>query len=90
VVRNWDQIKREDERGGEPFGHIPETLPATLYAKKVLRRARSAGLDPDPGSDDGPGARLLEAVREAVEAGADPELALREAAERYRKRIESP
>jgi uncharacterized protein YabN with tetrapyrrole methylase and pyrophosphatase domain len=89
VVRNWDQIKREDERGGELFGHIPETLPATLYAKKVLKRAHSAGVEPGPDSDDGPGARLLDAVREAVEAGADPELALREAADRYRRRIEA-
>jgi uncharacterized protein YabN with tetrapyrrole methylase and pyrophosphatase domain len=32
VVRNWNQIKREDERGGEIFGEIPETLPSTLYA----------------------------------------------------------
>ena len=89
VVRNWDQIKRDDERGGEVFGHIPETLPATLYAKKVLKRARSAGLEPDADTEDGPGARLLQAVREAVDEGADPELALREAAERYRRRVEA-
>jgi uncharacterized protein YabN with tetrapyrrole methylase and pyrophosphatase domain len=89
VVRNWDQIKRDDERGGELFGHIPETLPATLYAKKVLKRARSAGVEPEQESDDGPGARLLGAVREALEAGADPELALREAADRYRRRAEA-
>jgi uncharacterized protein YabN with tetrapyrrole methylase and pyrophosphatase domain len=88
VVRNWDQIKRDDERGGELFGHIPETLPATLYAKKVLRQARGVGLDP-AGEEDGPGARLLDAVREAVDEGADPELALREAAERYRRRVEA-
>ena len=42
VVRNWNEIKREDERGGEIFGPIPETLPSTLYAKKVLKRAESA------------------------------------------------
>jgi uncharacterized protein YabN with tetrapyrrole methylase and pyrophosphatase domain len=87
VVRNWSQIKRDEERGGELFGHIPETLPATLYAKKVLKRARSAGLEPEPG--EGPGARLFEAVREAVDQGADPELALREAAESYRREVEA-
>src|SRR5919108_1616124 len=43
VLRNWGRIKREEERGGEVFGELPETLPATLYAKKVLRRAASAG-----------------------------------------------
>jgi uncharacterized protein YabN with tetrapyrrole methylase and pyrophosphatase domain len=88
VVRNWDQIKRDEERGGEPFGHIPETLPATLYAKKVLKRARSAGLDAEAAAAEGPGARLFEAVREAVDRGADPELALRDAAESYRRKVE--
>ena len=43
VVRNWNQIKRDDERGGEIFGEIPETLPSTLYAKKILKRAADAG-----------------------------------------------
>ena len=94
VVRNWNEIKREDERGGEIFGHIPETLPSTLYAKKVLKRAESAGFRPaagndgDGGNDGDAGERLLAAVREAVEAGVDPELALRRAADRFRKRVE--
>ena len=43
VVRNWNQIKRDDERGGAIFGDIPDNLPSTLYAKKVLKRAESAG-----------------------------------------------
>ena len=43
VLESWAQIKREQERGGEVFGDLPENLPATLYAKKVLRRAASAG-----------------------------------------------
>jgi uncharacterized protein YabN with tetrapyrrole methylase and pyrophosphatase domain len=87
VVRNWDQIKREQEGGGEIFGPIPETLPSTLYAKKVLRRAGSAGHDWDGPGDD-PGERLLAAVQAAVEAGVDPELALRQAADRFRHEIE--
>jgi uncharacterized protein YabN with tetrapyrrole methylase and pyrophosphatase domain len=87
VVRNWSQIKRDDERGGEVFGEIAATLPSTLYAKKVLKRAESAGLD-RPTDGDGHGERLLQAVREAVEAGADPELELRRAADRYREQVE--
>jgi uncharacterized protein YabN with tetrapyrrole methylase and pyrophosphatase domain len=87
VVRNWSQIKRDDERGGEVFGEIAETLPSTLYAKKVLKRADSAGLA-QPAAGDGHGERLLQAVREAVEAGADPELELRRAADRYREQVE--
>ena len=86
VVRNWDQIKREEERGGEVFGRIPDTLPSTLYAKNVLGRAESVGFRWNAGADD-PGDRLLAAVREAIVAGVDPELALRRAADRFRERV---
>jgi MazG family protein len=56
VLRNWDQIKR-DEQGREPglFGDVPETLPGLLYARKLLRRA---GVSAAEGS--------AEAVREKV------------------------
>jgi uncharacterized protein YabN with tetrapyrrole methylase and pyrophosphatase domain len=88
VVRNWDQIKRDEEGGGEVFGPIPDTLPSTLYAKKVLRRASNAGHEwAGPGDD--PGENLLAAVKAAVEAGADPELALRRAADRFRHEVEA-
>jgi nucleoside triphosphate diphosphatase len=83
VVRNWNQIKRDDERGGEIFGDIPETLPSTLYAKKILKRAADAGHDSQP--PDG----LLAAVKQVVDAGEDPELALRRAADEYRQRVEA-
>jgi len=88
VVRNWNEIKREDERGGEIFGQIPETLPSTLYAKKVLKRAESAGFGWKAGNDDDAGERLFAAVRETIEAGVDPELALRRAADRFREQVE--
>ena len=84
VVRNWNQIKRDDERGGEIFGEIPETLPSTLYAKKVLKRAADAG--PRRIS---PGTSLLAAVKEVVDGGEDPELALRRAADEYRQQVEA-
>jgi len=44
VLRNWDAIKQGEE-GREPglFAHVPENLPAPLYARKVQRRAASAG-----------------------------------------------
>jgi uncharacterized protein YabN with tetrapyrrole methylase and pyrophosphatase domain len=87
VIRNWNQIKREDERGGEIFGEIPETLPSTLYAKKILKRAEAAG-ERREGTTADPGERLLAAVQEAVEAGADPELELRRAADRFREQVE--
>ena len=83
VVRNWSQIKRDDERGGEIFGQIPETLPSTLYAKKVLKRAAEAGYDRQPPDV------LLAAVKRVVDAGEDPELALRRAADEYRQQVEA-
>jgi uncharacterized protein YabN with tetrapyrrole methylase and pyrophosphatase domain len=89
VLRNWNQIKREDERGGELFGELPETLPSTLYAKKVLGRAAGAGFRLDAAGQD-PGERLLAAVRDAVEAGVDPELELRRAADRFRHEVDGP
>jgi uncharacterized protein YabN with tetrapyrrole methylase and pyrophosphatase domain len=87
VVRNWNEIKREDERGGEIFGQIPDTLPSTLYAQKVLKRAESAGFRWNAGGEE-PGDRLLAAVEAAMVDGADPELALRRAADRFRERVE--
>jgi MazG family protein len=48
VLRNWDQIKR-DEPGREPglFGEVPENLPGPLYARKLQRRAATSGFDFD-------------------------------------------
>ena len=45
VLRNWDAIKA-DEPGRERgvFGEVPENLPALLYARKLQRRAATAGL----------------------------------------------
>jgi nucleoside triphosphate diphosphatase len=87
VLRNWNRIKQDDERGGELFGDIPETLPSTLYAKKVLKRAESAGFVLDSAAEDH-GERLLAAVRAAVDAGVDPELALRQAADRFKNEVD--
>jgi uncharacterized protein YabN with tetrapyrrole methylase and pyrophosphatase domain len=87
VARNWSEIKRQDERGGAIFGELPDTLPSTLYAKKVLKRAQDAGFRLDAAGED-PGERLLAAVREAVDAGVDPELALRRAADRFKDEVD--
>jgi MazG family protein len=101
VLRNWDRIKREEEgRGtGEPFADVPENLPALLYARKLQRRAHSAGLE---GAE--PEQRIAQpATREAAERWIgealfalvdvarrlriDPELALRASAQRFHERV---
>jgi XTP/dITP diphosphohydrolase/tetrapyrrole methylase family protein/MazG family protein/ATP diphosphatase len=98
VLRNWDEIKRGEE-GREPgiFGEVPENLPGPLYARKLLRRAASAGVDVGTrsvsdlaGADDfeSVGELLFAAVALARERKVDPELALRSAADRFRERIE--
>ena len=45
VLRNWNDIKRHEERGGDIFGDLPDNLPATLYARKVQKRATTAARD---------------------------------------------
>ena len=104
VLQNWDAIKAT-EAGREPgiFGEVPENLPALLYARKVQRRAATAGLlerTPDPDPADGAraqrggagfeqvGEQLFAAVDEARRLRVDPELALRAAAQRFRDRLE--
>ena len=97
VLRNWDDIKRR-ETGREPgvFGEVPENLPGLLYARKVQRRATSAGLEaPEAAkladeSMEGIGDALFAIVARCRELKVDPELALRAAAHRYRDRLTPP
>jgi len=90
----WQRIKAAEKQRGSVTDGIPPTLPALLYADKVLDRlAREgggapstfpagrvvAGAPPGPGSAGEIGARLLVVVADARAAGVDPEQALRDA-----------
>jgi uncharacterized protein YabN with tetrapyrrole methylase and pyrophosphatase domain len=71
VRRNWDEIKRGETGRAGLFGDVPDTLPATLLARKVLRRARAAerpGSGGDLAEDEGP--ELTEEGRRDDDRGA--------------------
>lgn len=74
----WQSIKLQDKPRRTPTEGLPPELPALLYAAKAVERGVEA-----PGADaDDLGDRLLSLVAEAVEAGVDPEQALRDAVRR--------
>jgi MazG family protein len=99
VLSQWEEIKREVEGGGGEPADLPENLPALLYARKVQRRASSAGLEgaePEPRIADAPareaaerwiGEALFALVDLARRLRVDPELALRASAHRFRERL---
>jgi MazG family protein len=69
VRERWEEIKRTDEEREGIFHHVPESLPALLYARKVQRRAAAIGFEyPDTA---GALADLDDEVRELKEALAD-------------------
>jgi MazG family protein len=62
VLRNWDAIKTaEPGRAPGVFADVPENLPALLYARKVQRRAGSAGVKFEEASEP------LQSLRARVE-----------------------
>jgi tetrapyrrole methylase family protein / MazG family protein len=69
VMRNWEQIKK-DEKGTESIvAGITPGLPSLLYTHKLLRKAASVGLD--PGSRADAVVRLAAAV-DALERADEP------------------
>ena len=45
VRERWERIKSEEEGRAGVFHHVPENLPALLYARKVQRRAAAVGFE---------------------------------------------
>ena len=69
VRERWEQIKTEQEGRAGIFHHVPESLPALLYARKVQKRAAAIGFEyPDT---VGALADLDDEVRELKEALAE-------------------
>ncbi|HET7857303.1 MAG TPA: nucleoside triphosphate pyrophosphohydrolase [Gaiellaceae bacterium] len=66
VRKRWEQIKREEEGREGIFHHVPETLPALLYARKLQRRA--AAIEFEYPNTAGALADLDDEVRELKQA----------------------
>ena len=69
VRENWERIKAEQESREGIFHHVPETLPALLYARKLQRRA--AAIDFEYPDAAGALADLDDELRELREAIAE-------------------
>jgi XTP/dITP diphosphohydrolase/tetrapyrrole methylase family protein/MazG family protein/ATP diphosphatase len=96
VLAQWEQIKREVERAGSehPFEGVAENLPSLTYARKLQRRGDPQERSTEPRPPGGErrdaaerwvGELLFGVVAVARRLGVDPELALRDAANRYRE-----
>jgi XTP/dITP diphosphohydrolase len=86
VNENWERLKAAEKGRASVVDGVPMGQPALALAAKLVSRAERAGINP-PVEGDGIGERLLVLVREAVAAGVDPELALRQTARTYRDRL---
>ena len=83
---NWERLKAAEKARGSIVEGVPMGQPALALAAKLVSRAQRAGTDVPIGGD-GFGPRLLALVRDAVAAGVDPELALRETSRAYRDAV---
>jgi MazG family protein len=69
VRSNWEQIKRDREGREGIFHHVPETLPALLYARKLQRRAAAIEFEyPDTAGAQADLEDELRELREAIAA----------------------
>jgi len=66
VLRNWEAIKREQERRTDPLAGIPSALPALQLAAKLQKRVGETGFEwPERNR---PAAKVGEALEEVMEA----------------------
>ena len=78
----WESVKATEKERASLVEGIPDSLPALLYADKVLDRRTRVGA-PEPVLDGGDlGDRLLALVQQARATGTDPEQALRDSVRR--------
>ena len=100
LLAQWERIKREErDASGKKTSitsGVPKDLPALFAAERLQERAERVGIDPPridmPLDVDDPaflGELLFDLVAAAREKGFDAETALREANERFTRRVAS-
>ena len=73
VRKTWDRVKREEDGREGLFHHVPETLPALLYARKLQRRAAAIDFDyPDAAGALADLDEELAELREALRTAGEP------------------
>jgi MazG family protein len=73
VRENWERLKSEQEGREGIFHHVPESLPALLYARKLQRRAAAIEFEyPDTAGALADLEDELRELKEALEAAGDP------------------
>ena len=78
----WESIKAGEKQRLSVTDGLPGSLPALLYADKVVDRLARDGASVDADPDGDLGERLLALVVEARASGVDPEQTLRDAVRR--------
>jgi tetrapyrrole methylase family protein/MazG family protein len=72
VVANWEAIKKDEKGRRSVTEGIPTGLPALMLTNKLVRKARSVGMDADPdGSDVAETVAVLESLARGAQ-GTDP------------------
>lgn len=87
VSANWDEIKKAEKQRASAIDGVAMGQPALALAAKLVGRSRKVGLAVDAPAGDSTGEKLFALVAEAVQAGIDPELALRDTARRYAEQV---
>jgi XTP/dITP diphosphohydrolase len=83
----WEKQKVTEKGRTSAVDGVPLNQPALSLAAKLVSRAQRARLEVPVSTADELGARLFALVTEAVDAGVDPEAALRGTARAYRESI---
>lgn len=73
VMVNWEEIKRSEKGRASVTEGIPAALPALVYASKLVRKARSVGVDPHDAEESAAVADLTALTRLAGRTASDPD-----------------